>query len=151
MEPSSTIAIVIGLVGSLSNTLRLLHDFAFRFALEEFGQNFNHDEIALEISYRGLVEVQGNFSPRLMHPQLDELLVGLVNIEQRLHELTSSVREMEKFRTKLLLSRRPNQSLLRHDIEVAKSSIHIAMKIVDMIRYVQGGVHDEKMLIENTR
>ena len=150
MEPVSAIGIVIGLVGSLGNTLQVLEDFASRFASEKFGSNFKDAETAINSSCSDLARIQGNIRTTWMQSEPDELLDVLKNVEQRLGKLGESIQNAEKFRTKLFL-RWQSRAPLRRDIDVTKSSIVLALEMVGMIRAVQGRIQDAKPLIEDSR
>ena len=150
MEPVSAIGIVIGLVGSLGNTLQVLEDFASRFTSENLGSDFKDAHVAISKSRSDLARIQGNIRISWMQSQPDDLLDVLKDTRQRLERLRKSIQHAEKFRTKLFL-RWQSRAPLKYDIDVAKSSIDLALQILNIIGGVQGQIQETESLIEESR
>ena len=85
-----------------------------------------------------------------MHSQANDLLDVLEDTEMRLKGLRDSIRNVETLRSKLFL-RWQSRVLLRRDMDDTKSSIVLALEMVEMIRIVQGQFQHAKPLIEVSR
>jgi hypothetical protein len=150
MEPISAIGIVIGLVESLGNTLQVLEDFASRFTSEKLAGDFKDAHVAISKSRSDLARIQGNIRITWMQSRPDGLLDVLKDTGQRLERLRSEIQHAEKFRTTLFL-RWQSLAPLEYDIDVAKSTIDLALQMLNMIGGVQGQIQGTESLIEASR
>ena len=85
-----------------------------------------------------------------MHSQANDLLDVLEDTEKRLKGLRDSIRNVETLRSKLFLHWQ-SRVFLRRDMGDTKSSIVLALEMVEMIRIVQGHIQHAKPLIEVSR
>lgn len=150
MEPIPAIGIVVGLAKSLGNTLQLLQDVASRFASQNLRSDLKGAETAISISRADLMTIHDNLNVTSMHSQANDLLDVLEDTEMRLNGLRDSIRNVETLRSKLFL-RWQSRVLLRRDMDDTKSSIVLALEMVEMIRIVQGDIQHAKPLIEVSR
>ena len=150
MDTVPAIGIVIGLVGSLANTILVLENLASRFASERLGSGFKDAETAMSISYSDLVKIQVNLHTKWMQSQPEELLLALEGVEKRLKRLRDDIQDAETLRAKLFF-RRQSRILLKYDMDLANFSIVLALEMVRMIRAVQSRVQHAEPLIEDSR
>ena len=148
MEPLSAIGIVIGLAGSLTGTCKVLEEIASRFTTDRFGSNFRDAVTTLLRSHGDLIAVLNSLRTRGIHAQLEKLSSSLNNIEDRLRVLEEGIQDMDKYRTKFLF-RWQGRGLWTRDIELAKSSILLAMNMVKMMKVVQCRIQGDTLHIEH--
>ena len=133
MEPSSTMPIVIGLVDSLDNTLRVVQQHASQLAKEYQDENITRLEAALNSSCCKLVDTRNSLDTKRIHSQIDGLLDTLESIGSNLGHLKDSAHNAQKARPEILIRQRM-RPLLDQGIDVILSSIVIAKNIIDNIR-----------------
>ena len=148
MEPFSVSAIVMGLAGSLMGTCKVLEEIASRFTADRFGSDFRDAVTTLLSSHGELIDVQNSLRTKWMHARLEHLSDSLNNIENHLRVLEESIQDMDKYRTKFLFHWR-GRGLWRRDIELAKSSILLAMNMVKMMKVVQLRIQEDRLHIED--
>ena len=148
MEPFSAIAIVIGLTGSLTGTCKVLEGIASRFTTDKFGSNFTDAVTKLLSSHGDLIAVQNSLRAKGMHAQLEKLSSSLNNIEDRLRVLEEGIQDMDKYRTNFFF-RWQGRGLWTRDIELAKSSILLAMNMVNMMKVVRCRMQGDTLHIEH--
>ena len=150
MEHLSAVAIVVGLVESLEDTLRVLQRYASRLADDSPGRNFERLKADLYSSYRSLGEVRGNLQTNRLYSQLDELMDTVQSIDLRLDDLKEGIQDVQR-QWPMFFVRRKVNALSSSDIKIALSSIVIAEDIVSVIRSVQDQNARRQKLLNNRR
>ena len=147
MELVAEVGIVTGLLESLKDTLQFVEEVASPFALQKLGSNFKEAITALN-SFRSQLVTAQTYS-RLAEGQsrYDGLPAVLEDVEVHLNTLRNSIQQLQTLRSKLF-TRSQGRILLRRDIDVAKSSIGLALVMVEMIRGVQGRTQYAKLPTE---
>lgn len=150
MEPVHASGIVMGLMKSLGNSLRVLEDLASRLPSEEIETNLMDAETEISSSRSDLLTNQVNLETTRMQSQSDALLVVLEDAEKRLKILRDNVQNFETLHSKLFLHWQ-DRVLQRRDINFAKSLIVLALEMVEMIRDVHGQTQHAEPVIDVSR
>ena len=146
MDPVSAVAIIHGLARSLKSACTVLEDTAFRFTTESIGGNFREAMTTIRILPRDLGDVQKSLQTDRVHALLDSLSSSLDSIEIHLSILKENIQDMDSYGKKLAYQWQSRGAWTR-DVEVAKSSILLAVNMVKMMKVVQRQMQEDRLHI----